>query len=65
MIRKGECPFCQQRYSHDVRSQRYGNTLRYWVRCDNCGATGPKESTPANAIYRWEKGSIRKEAGGD
>ena len=43
------CPFCDNQF--DVGPDN--SSLRYWISCEHCGATGPEEATPEEALAAW------------
>ena len=51
------CPWCH--YHKDLRVERneYSFSNWYYVRCTNCDARGPEDTTEKEAIDAWNKRS--------
>lgn len=58
-----ECPFCgsteSQIHSHIVTKRCRITVLDWFVRCSNCEAEGPGETSKGFAIEAWNKGTPR------
>jgi hypothetical protein len=50
-----ECPWCHSKYAPRLYGWHEDATVRYTVRCLNCGAQGPKKEIGPLAIEAWNK----------
>ncbi len=59
------CPFCaEDSWELQIDYTNGGDTTtpeRYFVRCSACGAEGPLDSTPEEALSLWNAAERKKE----
>ncbi len=57
-MEKKDCPFCGRDQAVSAR----GSRTSWWVMCETCHAEGPTGSNEDDAIEKWNKRLVSKEA---
>lgn len=50
-----DCPFCGENKCWSVNNKSCDGPETFFLRCRNCGCTGPSSSTKQEAIKNWEE----------